>query len=127
MDVRTWSNSYLDYGRRILVSGLEGARSARETFRNSGPPPSLRGELAETALLPAAVGVCLGVLSSSVGRRRSTSKALAYGILGGAIGLAGGIVWKNRRLTASVTSGALRSINKVRDEHWLENNPIDYA
>lgn len=49
------------------------------------------------------------------------------GFVGGAIGFGLGIAWENRRLTESITSGALRNISKVRDEHWLESHPIDYA
>jgi len=47
--------------------------------------------------------------------------------LGAAIGFGLGVAWGSRRLAASVTTGAFRSMDKVRDEHWLENNPIDYA
>jgi hypothetical protein len=52
---------------------------------------------------------------------------LAYGLLGGAIGLGIAVAWGNRRLAARVASSAFRSMGKVRDEHWLENHPIDYA
>jgi hypothetical protein len=48
-------------------------------------------------------------------------------LLGGAIGFGLGLAWSSRRLTASVAEQAFRSMNKVRDEHWLENHPIDYA
>ncbi|MGA7512914.1 MAG: hypothetical protein WBW46_08460 [Candidatus Sulfotelmatobacter sp.] len=52
---------------------------------------------------------------------------LAFGVLGGAVGFGAGIIWENRRLVASATGGALQNIGKVRDQHWLEKNPIDYA
>jgi hypothetical protein len=48
-------------------------------------------------------------------------------LLGGALGFGVGVAWESRRLTTSVASGAAKSISKVRDEHWLEKNPIDYA
>jgi len=48
-------------------------------------------------------------------------------MLGGAIGFALGVAWQSRRLAASMTSAALGGMGKVRDEHWLEKNPIDYA
>jgi hypothetical protein len=57
----------------------------------------------------------------------SAGRALAYGLLGGAIGFGVGVAWESRRLTASVASGALKNIGRVRDEHWFELNPIDYA
>jgi hypothetical protein len=47
--------------------------------------------------------------------------------MGSAIGLSLGLAWKSRRLTESMASGALQRIGKVRDEHWLESHPIDYA
>jgi hypothetical protein len=50
-----------------------------------------------------------------------------YGLLGGVIGFGAGVAWESRRLTASAACGALRNISKVRDEHWLERHPIDYA
>jgi hypothetical protein len=58
---------------------------------------------------------------------KSISKVLRYGILGGAIGFGVGIAWRSRRLTESMANGALEKIGKVRDEHWLESHPIDYA
>jgi len=51
----------------------------------------------------------------------------AYGFVGAAIGFAASFVWESRRLAASVASGSFRNIGKVRDEHWLERYPIDYA
>jgi hypothetical protein len=52
---------------------------------------------------------------------------LVFGFLGWAIGLGAGIAWKTRGLTECVTSNAFRNMGKVRDEHWLERHPIDYA
>jgi hypothetical protein len=63
----------------------------------------------------------------SANRHRSTCKALAYGVFGGAIGFGAGIAWKSRRLGESMVSSAWKNIGRVRDEHWLEKNPIDYA
>ncbi|MBI3475615.1 MAG: hypothetical protein HY010_07765 [Acidobacteria bacterium] len=54
-------------------------------------------------------------------------KSLAWGLLGGTIGLVAGIAWKSRCLTTSVADGAMESMGRVRDEHWLEKHPIDYA
>ena len=55
------------------------------------------------------------------------SETIARGLLGGVIGLGAGIAWQTRRLAASVARGALGSMGKVRDEHWLARHPIDYA
>jgi hypothetical protein len=128
MSVREWSQSEVEYGRKVLDSGLEGARSGREAFLNGRPLTPFLSESVRKALRPAAVGACLGLLASCPGsRRRPAGRKLLLGLLGGVIGFGAGMVWENRRLTACVVSGALGSIERVRDEHWLEKHPIDYA
>jgi len=52
---------------------------------------------------------------------------MTSGLFGGLVGLAAAVVWDTRLLAASAAGGALARIEKVRDEHWLERNPIDYA
>jgi len=128
MKVSEWSKSSIDYGKKLLDSGLEGARSGEGEFLQGEPLAPFLEESAQYALKPAALGILLGVLGSFAGNgHKSTSKTLVYGLLGGAIGFGLGVAWSSRRLTASVAVSALRSIGKVRDEHWLEHNPIDYA
>lgn len=128
MKVSEWSKSNIDYGRKLFDSGLEGARSGEGAFLHGKPLAPFLEESARHALKPAVIGVLLGVLGSRAGNgHKSTGRALVFGLLGGAIGFGVGVAWGNRRLAASVTSSAFRSIGKVRDEHWLENNPIDYA
>jgi hypothetical protein len=128
MGLRTWSRSELEYGRKVLESGMEGARSGRTEFlRATTSPSSISGSF-RNALKPAALGACIGVLSSCPGSRRaSMGETIARGFLGGVIGFGAGIAWQARRLAASVARGALDSMGKVRDEHWLERHPIDYA
>jgi hypothetical protein len=128
MDLREWSKSNSDYGRRLLDSGIEGARSGEEAFLDGESLTPFLTESVSSALIPAALGACIGVLSSYPGyREKSITRALVYGLLGGAIGLGAGLAWESRRLTASVAGGALRNIGRVRDEHWLSKHPIDYA
>jgi hypothetical protein len=128
MDLRKWSKSNGDYGRELLHSGIEGARSGREAFLNGESLTPFLSESVRSALKPAALGACLGVLGSYPGsREKSISRALAYGLLGGVIGFGAGVAWESRHLTASAACGALRNVGKVRDEHWLTKHPIDYA
>lgn len=128
MDLRKWSKSNADYGRRLLDSGLEGARSGEEAFLNGKLLTPFLGESVRSALKPAALGACIGVLGSYAGyRQKSITRTLACGLLGGAIGLGAGLAWESRCLTASVAGSALRNIGRVRDEHWLARHPIDYA
>ena len=54
-------------------------------------------------------------------------RVLRGGLLGGVVGFSVGMLWESRTLTASMICGALRGMSKVRDEHWLESHPIDYA
>ena len=128
MSVREWTKSEVGYGRKVLGSGLEGARSGREAFLNGKTFSLFLTESVRNALTPAAFGACIGILGTCPGNRhRSIGKALRFGFLGGAIGFGAGIVWQDRRLAASVARGAWRNVGRVRDEHWLERHPIDYA
>ena len=128
MDLRKWSKSNADYGRELLHSGIEGARSGEEAFLHGESLTPFLGESVRSALKPAALGACLGVLGSCPGsREKSISRALAYGLLGGVIGFGAGVAWESRHLTVSAACGALRNVGKVRDEHWLTKHPIDYA
>lgn len=128
MEIRNWSKSEVEYGRKVLNSGLAGARYGRETFLEGKSLTPFLCKAVRNASRPAAAGAILGVLGSFPGtRNRSANRALTLCFLGGAIGLGVGIAWQSRRLTASVADGALKNIGRVRDEHWLERHPIDYA
>jgi hypothetical protein len=128
MELRNWSKSEFEYGRRILNSAVDGARGGREAFlKGRCLTPFLREGLL-SALKPAVVGASIGVLGSYPGdRHRSLGRALAFGFAGWAIGLGAGVAWETRGLTERVISTALRNIGRMRDERWLEKNPIDYA
>jgi hypothetical protein len=128
MGLRKWSASNYEYGRRVLSSGLEGARSGREAFLQCKPVTSFLSESMHKVWRSAAIGACIGALGSVPGSRPlSTRRLLACSLMGSAIGFSVGIAWKNRRLTERIVGSALQSIGRVRDEHWLERHPIDYA
>lgn len=128
MNFMEWSKSSADYSRKLVDSAVEGARTGEGRFLKEAPLVPFLNESARRALTPAVVGAFLGVLSGYLrNERRSTPKTLADGLLGGAIGFGAGMIWENRELTASVFSSAWENIGKVRDEHWFEKNPIDYA
>ena len=128
MNLREWSKSEVDYGRKVLNSGLAGARTGREAFLNGNSLTMFLSESVRNALTPAAVGALAGVLSSCPGdRQRSASRAFTFGLTGWAIGLGLGMIWESRGLSAFITDSAVRNISRVRDEHWLERHPIDYA
>lgn len=128
MSLRNWIETNLGYGRKLVSSSLHGANSGRQEFLQGEPLAPFLGEAARTALKQASLGACIGVLSAYASRKhRPTRRAIGYGILGGAIGFGTGITWKTHRLTASVGRCALKKMNTVRDERWLERHPIDYA
>jgi hypothetical protein len=128
MGLRTWSKSNLEYGRKVLDSGLEGAHTGREAFLNGRPLTPFLHESVSSAWKPAVLGACVGALAGYPGNRhKSTNRMFAFGILGATFGFVAGVAWGSRDFTASVARGALRNMEKVRDAHWLENHPIDYA
>ncbi len=128
MTLSEWSRSNANYGRQLVRSGLEGARSGREAFLKEGDLAPFLSTSLRHALGPAAFGLCLGLMSSYPAKRpQCRSRAVAFGLLGSLVGFGAGLAWESRRLTASIASGVVDSVEKVRDEHWLEKHPIDYA
>jgi len=128
MALREWLESNASYGRKLVNSGIEGARSGGETFLQGEPLKPFISDFVRRALKPAALGAYLGLLIGFPrGRDKSISRALMCGLLGGAVGLSAGVVWESRHLTARAAGEALKNIGHVRDEHWLIKHPIDYA
>ena len=128
MGVGEWVKSNVDYGRRLVDSGIEGARSGQDEFLDGKPLTPFLGESVKGALVPAAIGACVGLLAGyPLWRKKSAPVSLAYGLLGGALGFTTGLAWKSRHLSASVAGNALKNMGKVRDEQWLTKHPIDYA
>ncbi|MGZ4826818.1 MAG: hypothetical protein ACXVY9_05585 [Terriglobales bacterium] len=121
-------SSSFQYGRKLLDSGLEGARTGEQMFLHGEPLAPYLNHSARHAVAPALIGACVGVIGShGVRRRHSAAQAVAYGLVGCALGFGVALVWASRRLAASVVFGARKRISRVRDEHWLEHHPIDYA
>jgi len=111
----------------LVGSGFQGAASAgRLTFRDE-PASSVLSHSVQESWKPAAIGACVGVLAAVWKRDAKLSTALLGGIMGSALGLTGGLAWNSRNVTRAVMLGALNSVNMVRDERWLELNPINYG
>ncbi|MBZ5685272.1 MAG: hypothetical protein LAP86_09560 [Acidobacteriia bacterium] len=128
MNVVEWSKSNVDYGRKLVDSALEGARTGEGEFLKEESLASFLSESARQALAPAAIGACLGALGGYLATgRRSRTRALVCALLGGAVAFGAGVIWESRQLTATVASNSWKRVSKTRDEHWLEKNPIDYA
>jgi len=128
MELRKWSNSEIEYGRKVMGSGLDGFRSGGEAFLHGEALAPFLGESARKAITPAALGACLGALASLPGNEHgSISRMLLFGLLGGAIGFGAGLAWESRGLSESAAAEAFRNIHRVRDEHWVEKHPVAYA
>jgi hypothetical protein len=119
--------SGLQYGRALVNSGMSGLRSGRDTHLHGQPLCSVLSESARGAIGLAAIGTCAALFGSCFSRRDRRAKAVGYGVAGSVIGLVVGLAWKTRELTACMGRSALKEMGTVRDEHWLQNHPIDYA
>src|SRR6516164_7427159 len=121
-------DNYFHYGRSLANSGAQGLRSGREAYLNGRPLGGVLSNKARASLGLAAVGACAGLMQCLVSnRRRRVSESLTLGAIGSVIGFFAGFTWKTRDLTGSMIEGAARGIGNVRDQHWLERHPIDYA
>jgi hypothetical protein len=120
--------TYIRYGRSLANSGAAGMRSGRETYLDGKSLGTVLTQQARASLGLAAIGACAGLVQCFVsGRRRRIPLSLALGAVGSAIGFVAGFTWKTRELTASMVQGAAKNMGVVRDQHWLERHPIDYA
>jgi hypothetical protein len=128
MDVGKWLRSNVNYGRRLVDSGIVGASQGRQKFLQGEPLTPFLNEAARDALKLAAVGACLGLLGSAMGRKgRPTGRELAFCVLGGMLGFGASLTWRTRPLTRSMARGALKRMYAVHDARWLERHPVDYA
>jgi hypothetical protein len=122
------SASSINYGRKLVNAGISGIRSGQDSARGEESLCKIAADAARDSLALALIGACVGLLQSQFADRRNRpAKALALGAIGSAIGFAVGFGWKTRKVTSSVAHSTARELRRVRDEHWLELNPIDYA
>jgi hypothetical protein len=128
MNLHNWIESNVKYGRRLVGSSLRGANSGRKQFLQDKALSPILSKAAVEALQHATAGACVGLIGAYFSRHRSSARrTLAFGALGGAIGLGAGLTWRTRRLATHMGRGALQSMNNVRRERWLEKHPINYA
>jgi len=111
----------------LARSGFKGAISVGKLRLKDEPARSLLSQSFRESWKPAAIGASIGVLASVWQRDRKLPKTLWGGLVGSALGLAGGLVWNSRRVTGGAVRGAIKSVNAARDQHWLELNPINYG
>jgi hypothetical protein len=122
------ATTYLRYGRTLVKSGVSGLRSGRECHLNGQPLSEVLTQSARASLSLATIGACVGLLRFyASGHRGRVLKTIAWSAIGSAVGFCAGFAWKTRELTASMGRSSLKQMGVVRDEHWLERHPIDYA
>jgi len=116
------------YGRKLVSAGITGVRTGQDSARGEQRLSKVAAEAAQGSLALAAVGACAGLMSSCLMRRdKRFANAVILGGVGSALGFLAGFSWKTRKVTSSVACSAARELGKVRDSHWLELHPIDYA
>ena len=118
----------LEYAKDLVESGVQGLRSGRDSHLNGQPLSGVLRESARRSLAMTLIGASVGFLELSLSDRRNrVSKAVALAVAGSAVGFLAGLAWQTRGLTGNMLRSASKQVGAVRDEHWLERNPIDYA
>ena len=118
----------LEYAKDLVESGVQGLRNGRDSHLNGHPLSAVLRESARRSLALTLIGASVGFLELSLNDRRNrVIKALALAVVGSAVGFVAGLAWQTRGLTENMLRSASKQIGAVRDEHWLERNPIDYA
>ena len=118
----------VEYGQKLVNAGITGIRTGQDSARGEESLRKIAADAARDSLAFAAIGACVGLLQSQFADKRDRrAKALALGALGSVLGFCVGFGWKTRKVTWSVAQSTARELRRVRDEHWLQLNPIDYA
>ena len=103
------------YGRKLVEAAVSGI-SKPKVPAVAKPPVAL--------LLRCLTGAALGTCADTLVRRRSAlSRTAAFA----GVGFLATLAWSTRNITRAMTRSAAKEIAKVRDERWLEMNPINYA
>ena len=123
-----WLKSELEYGRDLIHSAVQGARSVREHALATEPVGTMLARSARASLPWAAVGASMGLVAVYSGsKHESIRNQVLFGILGAVIGLGTSVALSTRQLTGEIVHGAVQNTKTVRDAHWLARHPIDYA
>ncbi len=123
-----WLKSEVTYGRELVHSAVEGARSGRQQILASEPVGDVLTRSARLSAAAGALGASLGLIAVAVGmRRKSMRSAVGFGLVGAVLGFSSSMAFCTRDLTSGMAQGALSKVNAVRDAHWLARHPIDYA
>jgi hypothetical protein len=115
------------YGRKLIGAGVTGLRTGHREF-DPAKANALVSRSAQESWPFALAGACLGIAPACILARRSrAANSVVFGALGGVLGFLAGFSWKTRELSSTLAHSAVLEVGRVKDEHWLEKNPIDYA
>jgi hypothetical protein len=125
---KPWLKSELEYGRDLIHSAVQGARSAGEHALATEPVGTVLAQSARASLPWAGIGASVGLLAVySARKHESIRNQVLFGVLGAVIGFGTNVALSTRQLTGEIVHGAVQNIKTVRDAHWLAKHPIDYA
>jgi hypothetical protein len=117
-------NKSVEYGRKLIHAGVTGIEEGERSGLQGQAMSSFLLASTRDSLTLALAGACVGLLGCQLMNRRvHPLKVLGWG----ALAFATGFGWRTRKLGVSAAQSALKEVSKIRDEHWLELNPIDYA
>ncbi len=124
-----WLKSNVDYGRKLLLAGLDGARSNREQALGGKPATLVLSRSATQAWMPTILGACAGAVSTQLcHKQKAVNGTTVLGaLLGAAVGFTTGLAWNTRHVTQVLARGAMKATTPVRDAHWLARNPVNYG
>jgi hypothetical protein len=114
----------IEYGRKLVHAGVCGMEAGERSELDGRALSPFLLDSARDSLAVAAAAAFAGLLGCQLLRRRVHPLKIATC---GALAFAAGFSWKTRKVGASATHAALKEVAKVRDEHWLELHPVDYA
>ena len=116
--------SDIAYIRSLTKASYDGFTSALRKRENCAVSPTLTASV----WVPAAIGAIVGILAARYGNRKQSGYKLAMvGVAGSALGFGAGVGYTTRGSTKAVFRSTMQKVNGVRDAHWLERNPINYA
>ncbi len=126
--------SNTDYSRSLLHAAFNGARAAQENAFDRQSMGRLMARTTVNSVGLAMMGAVVGAAGSRICTTRTRTKqriefnpAISSALIGAAFGLSTGLLWNTRPLTEVAVRGAMKSVDAVRDAHWLARNPISFG
>lgn len=129
MNIGDKIKSGMGYAGDLADTGWKGARDAGSVALKGEPVTRILTRSAQQSwaatLVGATVGALVGYLVDT--KKPSISRVAACAVLGGTVGFGTGLAWETRELSSGMARGAMRNINKARDQRWLATHPIDFG